>query len=488
MNQAINQTSYYIIANIIRQMTALVMLPIYTRYLTPGDYGIYELMTIALDLVGILVCNRIGEAIFRYYTMAKSSSEKTRTISTAFFLAILINTLGFMLIMLASKSISDFINPEPDFHRLFILFAVTLILEAVTSIPIIYLRMQNLAKYYLFVSVIRLSIQVSLNIYFVVIKDLHVEGIVYSVLVTNIIMAVILGTYFLSRNGIHFDRQIAYKIFVFSIPMLFVASASFVTTFGDRYFLKLYTNLHDVGIYSLAYKFGFIFVALGWDPFFKYWEGERYRLYRSGEAKSQFGKSFLYLNLWLVTLGTLISVFLGDLLYILSDEKFHRAADYAPLIILAYIFYAWSHFCGFGIYLKEKPRFMAYAEIFGAIIIFSLYFLLIPTYGILGASVATALGYFARFLIVTLVSFSLYHMELPWLRVSTILMVCTLIVYLLSFIDLNIYLSIPLKMLVISGLFLLIYLSPLVAKSEKEDIRQTFIMLKSKLVTTLQSP
>lgn len=484
MNQAINQTSYYTAANLIRRMASLIMLPIYTRYLTPEDYGVIELMSIALDLVGILVCNRIGEAIYRYYFMAKDAAEKAQTISTAFSLAILINFVGFLVLLLVSKPVSDFITPEPDFHRLFVLFAVTLIFEAIVNIPIIYLRIHNMAKYYLLVSVIKLAIQLSLNIYFVVILDLHVAGVVYSALISNAIMGFILGAYFLSKNGLHFKIKIAYKIVTFSIPMIFVATASFVTTFGDRYFLKLYSTLDDVGIYSLAYKFGFLFMTLSWDPFFKYWEGQRYRVYESDDAQDQFAKSFVYVSLWLISLGTLISVFLGDLLVILSDEKFHSAAEYAPIIILAYIFYAWGYYCDFGIFLKEKTKYLAYTEVVSAILILLLYFALIPKYGVFGAATATAIGYFLRFLILKAVSFSLYPMHLPWLRVSTILAICAISSQFIVFEGLQFYVSIPLKIFAVSVLFTIIYNSSLVRKSERSELKDTLTVLIDKFANT----
>lgn len=483
MSQAINQTSYYTLANIIRHMTSLIMLPIYTRFLTPADYGIIELMTMALDLVGILVCNRIGEAIFRYYSLAPNQTEKKITISTAFVLGILINTIGFCILLLTSGKISAFISEETNFQLLFILFAITLIFEAIINIPIIYLRLQNLAKYYLIVSVAKLSIQITLNIYFVVIQDLHVAGVVYSALISNLIMGFILGGYFLSRNGIHFNPQVAYKIVVFSIPMIAVTAASFVTTFGDRYFLKTYTSLDEVGIYSLAYKFGFIFMALSWDPFFKYWEGQRYKVYRQENAAEDFQKSFVFLSLWLLSLGTLISVFLSDALIILSDEKFHSAADYAPLIILAYIFYAWSHYCDFGIFLKEKTRYMAYTESASAVVILLLYITMIPELGTYGAALATAIGYFLRFLILTLVSFRLYPMTLPWGRVCLLLGVCCVTVLTLKFDNLTILLAVPIKMLALITLFAIVYRSPLITYAERTQLRNTAEYLMTKLNT-----
>ena len=488
MNQAVKQTSYYTAANIIRVMTSLIMLPIYTRYLTPRDYGVIELMTMTLDLVAILVCNRIGEAIYRYYFMAKDPAGKAQTMSTAFILILALNMIAFLILLLLSSPIADFINPEHGFHRLFILFSITMIFEAMINIPIIYLRIQNLAHYYLLISIFKLAIQVGLNLYFVVWLDLHVAGVVYGALITNVILGSILSSYLVFRVGFSFNSMIAKKIIIFSLPMIIVSISSFISTYGDRYFLKIYASLEDVGIYSLAYKFGFLFIALSWDPFYKYWEGQRYRVAKSDDPQSQFAKSFVYLTIWLCSLGTLISVFLSDLLLILSDEKFHSAADFAPLIILAFIFYAWGHYCEFGIYLKEKTKYMAYTEILSGAIIILLYALLIPRYGVFGAAAATAIGYFFRFIVTTALSFSLYYMRLPWYRVICMVVICAFATRVIRFDSLDIYYSIPAKALVVLSIFLLIYISPLVSRSEKNEINQTLSLFVLKFRSLLQRP
>jgi O-antigen/teichoic acid export membrane protein len=225
-------------------------------------------------------------------------------------------------------------------------------------------------------------------------------------------------------------------------------------------------------------------MALSWDPFFKFWEGERYRVYKKETAQLDFQKSFVLLSLWLFVLGTCISVFLGDLLQIVSDEKFHSAASYAPLIILAYIFYAWGHYCDFGIFLKEKTRYMAYTEILSAAVILVLYIILIPDHGVLGAAIATALGYFFRFILLTAVSFRLYAMKLPWLRVFLMLALCSAATMLLQLDELSIFVAIPAKFLLLSCFFILIYLSPIIRNDEKNELKRTFHLFSEKIRNT----
>ena len=57
----------YSIATILQNSTSIVMLPIYTRYLTPQDYGIAELLSMAVEFIGLIVGVVSGQAMLRFY-------------------------------------------------------------------------------------------------------------------------------------------------------------------------------------------------------------------------------------------------------------------------------------------------------------------------------------------------------------------------------------------------------------------------------------
>ncbi|WP_416398286.1 lipopolysaccharide biosynthesis protein [Allohahella sp. A8] len=434
MASAVSQTSLYTIANILRHISSLIMLPIYTRYLTPSDYGTVELMTMALDFTGILVCNRIGEAIFQYYSMADSAQEKREVMSTAFFLGVAINTLGFFVLIVGSPWLSDFVSDQPDFQSLFMLFAAVLIFEALTTIPIIYMRLQNKAHAYLIVSVIKLSLQIGFSLYFVVYKELGVAGVIYSAFLANLLVGIILTIYLLRNTGVSFRPPVAWKIFVFSIPMIFVASASFVTTFGDRFFLRQYGSLEDVGIYSLAYKFGFLFVALAWDPFFKFWEGRRYEVYKDVEGRdSHFANMFRRINAYVLFIALGFCAFIPEVIQLMAAPEFWDAAYYAPFIVFSFVFYAWTMYFNFGIFLREKTKYLAYCEVASAIVILGLYAVLIPAYGLAGAVISTFIGYLLKFVLVYGTAQKLFRVNGNWFEVLPLFFLAAGLLYIFSF-------------------------------------------------------
>ena len=57
----------YAVGNLGQRLIGFIMLPIYTRKLTPEDYGIYELLSITTGILGIMLGVGIRSAVIRFY-------------------------------------------------------------------------------------------------------------------------------------------------------------------------------------------------------------------------------------------------------------------------------------------------------------------------------------------------------------------------------------------------------------------------------------
>src|SRR5436309_10778936 len=60
------------------------MLPVYTRYLTPADYGVLQLIDVVVEVASIVAGSRLGTGIFRFYHKAETCEERREVLSTAF--------------------------------------------------------------------------------------------------------------------------------------------------------------------------------------------------------------------------------------------------------------------------------------------------------------------------------------------------------------------------------------------------------------------
>ena len=471
------------LGDILRHSVSIIMLPIYTRYLTPEDYGTVELLSMLIDVSTIIFGAMIAQAIFRYYCTATTETYKKSVIASALFLGFLFNGLGALIIAFFSEPLSIAIFSDPSFKNNIALFGTTMFLLPLYQITITYIREQQKPRLFLFFSVLKLTIQLSLNLYLVVHLSLHVEGVIYSAVISSAIMAIILLTYTLPKVGLTIHLSTCKQLFSFGLPLKLAAISTFYLTFGDRYFLNVFTDLSQVGIYALGYKFGFIFMLIAWTPFEKVWDAEKYNIINKPDAKAIYQKTFLYISLVLIFIGLCISLYTKDLLKIMSDPAFHEAHQIVPIIIFAYLMQAWVKFCDLGILLEKKTIQIAYAEALAAAVITVAYLTLIPAFGIFGAAWATAIGFIARFYWTNKKSKQYYDMQLPWKKVILTLALAAAVFSLSLGITENIIISIVLRTILVASFVVILFLLPILSATEKSMLKEKIYHLKDTLIS-----
>lgn len=74
----VSHSIIYAAGNITRQLVGFIMLPIYTSYLSPADYGVIGLLTFAVSLTGILFGAQLVQAVPKYYYDQKTKKRQKR--------------------------------------------------------------------------------------------------------------------------------------------------------------------------------------------------------------------------------------------------------------------------------------------------------------------------------------------------------------------------------------------------------------------------
>jgi O-antigen/teichoic acid export membrane protein len=473
-NKIINHTAIYMFGDILRYSVSLIMLPIYTRFLTTEDYGTIELLNMLIDFATILFGARVAESVFRFYNKANTGEEKKSIISSALFMSFSFNGLGALTVAVFSGPLAVAIYSDASYSHFIVLMTISMLMLPLTELPLIYIRAEQKPWLFFTFSLAKLVLQVSLNLYLVVWKEMHVDGVLYSSILSSAVMGTLLSSYTLYRNGIHVRYAICRKLMVFSLPLKLATVGTFYLTFGDRYILNQFRDLSEVGIYALGYKFGFIFTLLAWTPFEKLWGAERYLVHEKADARQTFQRVFQYISFLLILLGLAISVYAKDLLRIMSAPAFWDASAVVPVIIVAYIFQAWTKYCNFGLMLHHRTMQIAYAELVASAAITVAYLLLIPAFGMHGAAWATVLGFMVRFYWTYTRSTRLYDMELPWRKILLTMLFAGMC-YLLTFaLPENLLASIALRSVImlvfIGGFFTL----PILTRDEKTEIVAKF--------------
>lgn len=403
-------TLVYGISSIASRIVSVVMLPVYTRYLTPTDYGLLQLLDITVEVTAILFTAGIRSGLQRFYFKAASDDERNRVVSTTFFLEIMLSLTATIALFAAANLVHRVVLVGAGTSDLVRIAAINFTLGTLTFVPLELLAIQQRAPLLAMASLSKLAVQVSLNIYFLAFRHLGVESILLSTTIASSLLGIVLVTWMLGRTGIRMSRAVIRDLRRFGVPYQVTTAAAFILTFGDRFFLAHYGGPAEVGIYGLAYQFGFLLYMLGSGPFLTAWVPQRYEMasHSREERDASYARGFLYFNMVLMTAAMGIVVFVRPAIAVLTTKDFHGAALLVPVIVAAYVVQAWGDAIKFGIDVTERTKLYTMASWIATAVVLVCYAVLIPRYGGYGAAFSTLIAFSVR------LSFSFYWSQKVW--------------------------------------------------------------------------
>jgi O-antigen/teichoic acid export membrane protein len=99
----IAHSSIYMLGILLSKAVTFIMIPIYTKYLVPSDYGIIELLMMTIDIVAFFIGIGLSNSILRFYYDFDNETDRHRVISTGLIAGVTISASGFALLMLADS-------------------------------------------------------------------------------------------------------------------------------------------------------------------------------------------------------------------------------------------------------------------------------------------------------------------------------------------------------------------------------------------------
>ena len=401
-------------SDILGKAVGFLMLPIYTRYLTPTDYGVIEMLVLSIFLIDALLGMNMVQGVFRYFVLAKTEKDKKLVISNSFILTTSMSVVGAMLLVANADYVSTLMLGDVKYSELLTIFSILIITQSIGEQGLHFVRVQQKAVLFFWLSVFKLVLQLSLNIYFVVYLEMAVEGVVYSSCISTGVMALIGLVLLLGFAGVKFDFSVFKKLTTFSYPLWIGGALGYYVGMVDKYFIRTNIGLDDVGLYSLGAKFSTLVAVLVWGPFAKMWESHRYEVYKEDNAIAVFRMVFVGLMLGLLFVGLGISLFSKNVIVIMANESFWSASNIVPLLVVAAILQSVARFNYFGLFLNEKTLILSRLEFLKAVLITILLITLIPIFGLYGAAIASVIVTFVTMVLVVRKSTDEYDMQLPW--------------------------------------------------------------------------
>ena len=416
----LRHTWIYGVGQVLRGLSSLILLPLYTTHLRPADFGLVELASVVIDLATLLFGGRLGIGLFKYYEEAGTAHGRRTVISTALVSAFFTNLFAIACLWLASSTLTAWADAPQGFESALRILALALVFNAVNEVFFAYLRLEDRPIAYVVASFVKFASQLALSIWLIAGLGLGYWGIVVATLVSSAALTLYFAIRLLPHIGIAFDRVWAVKLLTFSLPIVLSALGMYYVTLGNRYFLNLYHGLAAVGIYALAYKFALTYLSLVWAPFATFWNTKQFAYAREPQAPKLFGTLFLYLNFILLPAAVGMTVLAPHFLQAFTSPEYASAAALVPWVVGTALLQCWTDYLRFGIFHAGKTLHLAYGTFATAALVTALYWWWIPPAGALGAAKATFAAFCFRLVYFAIVGRRFFRIEVPWSRVAAL--------------------------------------------------------------------
>ena len=412
VRRLLKDSAVYTLTRVLTGGTQIVLLPIYTRLLSPADYGAIELILIFVVLVKVIFALEINQGVARYFSDTKDRAERTKYASTGLWFAV--GALGLFLLgswVLAADGSELLLGSSGDasLFRLGALYAFSYgLLDVVQN----QLRWQLQPSSFAVTVVLQTALSVAVSLGLILVFDAGAAGMIYGYFAGTTIGALI-GLYFARKSfSLTFDVGKLKEMLSFSFPLVIVVLGSTSMRYVDRIAIKELLSVDDVGLYAVAFRIAALMtlVTIGVQGaltplVFSYFRDER--------TPAELARIFRYFLLISLTAFIGLSLFPDVAVKALAGPEFSGAATLVPLLAAAILLSGLYIFTP-GLWIAKKTGRVALINITSAALNGGLNFILIPFWGISGAAWATVASASLRFGAQMVSSQRIYHVPHQW--------------------------------------------------------------------------
>jgi len=384
----------YALGDIVNKGIAFLLLPLYTRFLTPDDYGILAITTMLSAFLSMLLSFGMMSAILRFYYLFTDDVQRRRFYGAMWVFLLLLPGCVVLVLSRFGQPIFSALFRQVPFEPYIRLTLWTVFLRtAFALMPPTLFRAREQAGHYVAFNLFTFAATALLTIWFIVIQRQGAVGAVRAQCAAALVIAVIALAILLKEVIPNTDWRHLRPALAYSVPLI----PHFVSHWGlnvsDRAILERYVSLGQLGIYSLGYQFGTAYqmvttaVNNSLIPMFG----------RSAKDDKEFQlipSVATYYVLVITTIGLVVALLAGDIIVLLTPLSYHSAGKVVPWVILGY-FAMGLYYLNMDVLVMMvgKTKTVPLVTMIAATVNIVLNLLFVPSFGILAAAVSTTLGY-----------------------------------------------------------------------------------------------
>ena len=407
----------------LQKFLVALLLPLYTAFLSPADYGILGMVVTVTTFLDVFVTLGFDVAFSRFYFDDRSEAARRRVITNTFYVstvypAVLLGATIALLPTIAPLLMGE--QYDAGDWRYFAVALATLFFSNLNDVPFTLFRLEHRPWIFSAYTVGRIFVQVPLSVLFVAVFHWGPMGVLIANFVTAAGMqATLLPTYIRKVDwGRHWD--LLKPMLAFAIPALFTGVSYYWLKLSDRWFLLHYQGKAEVGLYTVAYSLSQpLYITLM--AFRMAWPQWHYaRLHEPEKHRRMVSRSSTYFLALNVGVLVLMGTFLPLLLHVFLNRRYWTVGPTTFVLALSVSLYATYFVFWVGSNVAKKNRMIPVFFVIASATNIGLNFIVVPRYGMWGAAWTTVLGYAILAVTVYFYSEKWYPIPYEWRRLVTL--------------------------------------------------------------------
>ena len=384
--------------------------PIFTRLLSPEEYGFVSLYISWLSIFGLLIglCinGSIGNARIEY-----SSSILPKYLSSILTISVISFIIFLFLFVFWGQYLENIIKLKKN---LLILLCVHSFSSFILNFEITRLNQLKKVEKATILSLSYSIICITTSLIFVVItKRNQALAKIYGQAMPTIIYGFILLIFIYFKGKKVWSNDYSKFCLSLTLPLIFHQLGHLIFSQSDRLMLQRMLGDDVLGVYSVSFTLcgvlSMIFGALNssWVPFY-------YDYKKNNENETIIVHTRRYLKFYtLITIGFLLLSY--DVFKIIAPKSYYSGMKIIPLLVISiYFSFLYLFPVNFEFY-KLKTKLIPVATFSAALLNIIINYLLIPRYGFIGAAIGTVVSHIILFLFHEIIArFIIKNFEYPW--------------------------------------------------------------------------
>jgi O-antigen/teichoic acid export membrane protein len=414
--QFLKDSFVYTIGNILVRGVSYLLLPFYTRVLSPTDYGLTDILLVFSSFATIIIALEIVQGVGIYFANTDDKDARISYASTALWFAMASYTVFCVICLIFATPFSEWILKQSGKSLIFSLSVISTWGSGVSYIAINQLRWERKPQKYALTGLITSIVTISLTIILVLFVKLGAVGVVAGQMVGNIAGSLIAIYSGKASYAFRFSLIKLKQMLTFSIPLVPSNVASLVMIYINRVAINTIMNLSDVGIFGVAFRITSImeFIMMGFrtalTPLI-------YDNYKAEETPKEIARIFQYFVAFSLVIVLFLSLFSDVIVKILAQASYSEATKIISVMAFAYALGQINIFT-LGWAIVKRTREFALINIAGAVFAFVTNFSLIPTMGLSGAAWANLITNLLLAVALMILSQKYYYVPYKWINLS----------------------------------------------------------------------